>query len=564
MTRTLKIWCGALALGCVLFGCAQAEPEVQPQTIVQEQTAAEEALPEPVYETHEPYMSAENGFFEPEKPLTRAQAAQMVCTLAGLKEADAPDIFYADVAPENWYYAPVHTAAAYFEEAEKPAEEMTDEATEEADAQDTARYFRPRDTALAYELRDALRRALELSMSREARKKGKNGVSPFESLMTALASTVGTGNIVGVAAALVSGGPGALVWMELAALLGLAAKFAECMLAVKYRRSGQDGTRWGGPMAVMESCLGPLGRPMGKAFALFALLMAFAMGALAQSGALADTCFAAFHLPRWQAGAVASALTLVILLGGIRRIADVSAVLVPVMALVYIGGALAVILGNLSRLPEALAWMLRCAFAPEAALGGVLGTVTRRDAVRWGVARGIFSNEAGLGSAAITAACADTEDPVKQGLISMTGVFFDTTVICSLTGLAVCCSGVLGTMDGAGVPLTGAALTIRAFETVLGSGAGWLIGISLGLFAFTSILGCALQAETVTGYLLGSAAVRPCRILYGAAVWAGAVIPMGTVLQLADLVNVLMALPNLVCLMLLSGEIAAECRKAEL
>ena len=160
MTRTLKIWCGALALGCVLFGCAQAEPEAQPQTIVQEQTAVEEVLPEPVYETHEPYMSAENGFFEPEGYLTRAQAAQMVCTLAGLKEADAPDIFYADVAPENWYYAPVHTAAAYFE---APVEEAAEEAPDEtADAQDAARYFRPRDTALAYELRDALRRALEL------------------------------------------------------------------------------------------------------------------------------------------------------------------------------------------------------------------------------------------------------------------------------------------------------------------------------------------------------------------------------------------------------------------
>ena len=404
-----------------------------------------------------------------------------------------------------------------------------------------------------------LGRALGLSLGREARKKGKNGVSPFGSLMTALASTVGTGNIVGVSAALVSGGPGALVWMELAALLGLATKFAECMLAVKYRRVRQDGTRWGGPMAVMEARLGAPGRWMGKLFAVFALLMAFTMGAMAQSGALADTFAAAFALPRYKVGLAAAVLALIILLGGVRRIADAATVLVPVMALLYIGGGLAVVLGNGNRLPEAMALMVRSALAPEAALGGALGTVTRRSAIRWGVARGVFSNEAGLGSAAITAACADTEDPVRQGLISMTGVFFDTTVICTVTGLAICCSGVLGAADGNGLPLTGAALTLRAFETVLGPLAPWLIGAALGLFAFTSVLGCAVQAETTASYLLGPEAVRPCRVLYGLAVFVGAVIPMATVLQLADLANALMAFPNLVCLLLLSGEIAGEC-----
>ena len=401
-----------------------------------------------------------------------------------------------------------------------------------------------------------LGRALTLSLGREARRKGRGGVSPFGSLMTALASTVGTGNIVGVAAALVSGGPGALVWMELAALLGLAAKFAECMLAVKYRR-------WGGPMAVMETRLGAAGAVLGRFYALFALLMAFAMGAMAQSGALADTFSAAFTLPRWRVGLVTAALALTILLGGIRRIADISTVLVPVMALLYLGGGLAVILGNLRRLPEAVTLMLRCAVAPEAALGGALGIVTRREALRWGVARSVFSNEAGLGSAAITAACADTDEPVKQGLISMTGVFFDTMVICTVTGLAICCSGTLGAADGNGRPLTGAALTLRAFETVLGPLAPWLIGVALGLFAFTSVLGCAVQAETTASYLLGPEAVRPCRVLYGLAVFAGAVIPMATVLQLADLANALMAFPNLVCLLLLSGEIAGECGRKE-
>ena len=406
-----------------------------------------------------------------------------------------------------------------------------------------------------------LGQALALSLGRDARRKGVNGVSPFGSLMTALATTVGTGNIVGVAAALVSGGPGALVWMELAAALGLAVKFAECMLAVKYRRIRSDGTRWGGPMAVMEARLGRPGNPLGKLYAFFALLMAFAMGAMAQSGALADTCAAAFSLSRRQVGVTVAALALTILLGGIRRIADASTLLVPVMALLYIGGGVAVILGNLPRLPDALTLMLRCAFAPEAALGGALGTITRRSAIRWGIARGVFSNEAGLGSAAMTAACADTESPVRQGLISMTGVFFDTTVICTVTGLAICCSGVLGLPDAHGEALTGAALTIRAFGTVLGPWAGWLVSVSLGLFAFTSVLGCAVQAETVISFLLGRAAVRPCQVLYGLAVFFGAVLPMETVLQLADLSNALMALPNLMCLILLSGEIAADCRK---
>ena len=238
-------------------------------------------------------------------------------------------------------------------------------------------------------------------------------------------------------------------------------------------------------------------------------------------------------------------------------------VLVPVMALLYLGGGLVVILGNLRRLPEAVTLMLRCAVAPEATLGGALGIVTRREALRWGVARSVFSNEAGLGSAAITAACADTDEPVKQGLISMTGVFFDTMVICTVTGLAICCSGTLGAADGNGHPLTGAALTLRAFETVLGPLAPWLIGVALGLFAFTSVLGCAVQAETTASYLLGPEAVRPCRVLYGLAAFAGAVIPMATVLQLADLANALMAFPNLVCLLLLSGEIAGECRRKD-
>lgn len=403
--------------------------------------------------------------------------------------------------------------------------------------------------------------ALRLSLGREARRKGKSGVSPFGSLMTALATTVGTGNIVGVTAALVSGGPGALVWMELAALPGLATKFAECALAVKHRRTRPDGTRWGGPMLVMEDCLGRFGRPMGRLFACFALLVSLTMGAMAQSAAMADTFSAALGISRLRTALLTALPTLLILLGGIRRVAAVSTLLVPIMAVLYMGGGLAVILGNLSALPGAVSELLRCAFAPSAALGGALGTVSRSAAIRWGVARGVFSNEAGLGSAAFTAAGADTDDPIRQGLIGMTGVFFDTTVICTVTGLAVCCSGTLGMTDGSGQLLTGAALALRAFETVLGPWAGPLLCVSLGLFAFTSVLGCAVQGESAASYLWGPAALRPFRVLYSLAVLPGALLPMGTVLALADLANGLAALPNLLCLLVLSGELAADIQK---
>lgn len=403
--------------------------------------------------------------------------------------------------------------------------------------------------------------ALRLSLGRAARRKGSNGVSAFGSLMTALASTIGTGNIVGVATALVSGGPGALVWMEAAAFLGFATKFAECMLAVKYHRIAPDGTRWGGPMAVMEARMGSWGRLMGRSFAFAALLMSFTMGAMAQSGAMADTFAAAFSVSRWRVGAATALLALVFLLGGIRRVARISTILVPLMAVLYVGGGVAVIWENRAALPGTLLQMLHCAAAPKAILGGALGTVSRRAAIRNGVARGVFSNEAGLGSAAIAAACADTDSPVRQGLISMTGVFFDTTVICTLTGLAICVSGVLGTVDSAGLPLTGAALTLRAFETALGPWSGVLLVVSLGLFAFTSVLGCAVQGEAAISYLSGPRLRRPYHAVYALAVLAGALLPLDTVLQLSDLANACMALPNLVTLLLLSGELSADLRK---
>ena len=332
--------------------------------------------------------------------------------------------------------------------------------------------------------------ALRSALGREARQAGKNGVSPFSALMTALAATIGTGNIVGVATALVAGGPGALVWMEISALFGMALTFSECTLAVKYRRRDRQGGWCGGPMYVMSAALDRPGRWMAAVFSVFAVAASLGIGSMTQANSITGALTAVAEVPVRLVGLVTAGLALVGILGGIRSISKITSVLVPVMAALYMAAGLAVILGNLPRLPAALADIFRCALSPQAAAGGTLGT-----ALRWGVARGVFSNEAGLGSAAIAAASAETDSPVRQGYIGMTGVFFDTIVICTVTGLAICCSGVLGAADAAGAAVDGAALTILAFQTVLGPWGAWFISISIMLFAFSTILGWEYQGE---------------------------------------------------------------------
>lgn len=395
--------------------------------------------------------------------------------------------------------------------------------------------------------------ALRLLTGPQARETSRSGISPLSALMTALASTIGTGNIVGVATALTAGGPGALVWMEISALFGLTTKFAECMLAVKFRRPGEAS---GGPMVVMARAIRPraAGRALGGVFAFFTVLASFGIGDMTQSNSIATALSAAFGTPVHAAGLAVAALSLLVTLGGIRRISRVSSVLVPVMAGGYLLVGLAVIAGNWRRLPRALLAMLACALSPRAFAGGAAGA-----AVRYGVSRGVFSNEAGMGSAAITAAAAGGGRPAFHGYVNMTGTFFDTMIVCTITGLAICCSGVLGTPDPlTGRPLDGAALTIAAFETVLGPAAGALIALGIVLFAFSSILGWAYQGETALRYLTGGRAVPLYRLLFTLGAYAGAVGRLETVFSLSDLCNGLMALPNLVCLLLLSGTVARE------
>lgn len=400
--------------------------------------------------------------------------------------------------------------------------------------------------------------ALRSALGREARQAGRDGVSPFSALMTALAASIGTGNIVGVATALVAGGPGALVWMELSALFGMATIFSESLLAVRHRQRDRQGQWVGGPMYVLEVAFGRrTGGILGTVFALFAVGASLGIGSMTQSNSIAGALESSFGLPVWGVGAVTAALALVIILGGIRSISKVAAVLVPVMGAVYLAAGLAVIGGNLGNLSGSITEIFRCSFSPRAAVGGTAGWLV---AARWGVARGVFSNEAGLGSAGIAASAVDNADPVRQGYISMTGAFFDTVVICTVTGLAICCSGVLGTVDGAGLPVDGAALTILAFQTVLGSWGARFVSLSIVLFAFATIVGWEYQGEVTFTYLSRGRGRLLYRVAYALAAFLGAGLELGTVFAFADICNALMCGPNLLCLAAMSGEVCRAIR----
>ena len=294
--------------------------------------------------------------------------------------------------------------------------------------------------------------ALRSVLSKEARKKkGEGDVSPFSALTTALAATIGTGNIVGVATAMVSGGPGALVWMWISAAFGLTSKFSECMLAIKYREVNEQGEMSGGPMYTMKKAFKykGIGAVLGWLFALFAVLASFGIGNLTQANSISSALNTTFHIPMWVTGAAITVLALFIILGGIKSISKVSQVVVPLMAVFYIIAGIIIILGNLSNVPSGLVMIFKMAFSVKAVGGGLCGSIvaSMMQALRFGVARGVFSNEAGMGSAAITAAAATTDDPVRQGYINMTGTFWDTIVVCTITGLCIASSGVLGNTE---------------------------------------------------------------------------------------------------------------------
>jgi AGCS family alanine or glycine:cation symporter len=374
--------------------------------------------------------------------------------------------------------------------------------------------------------------------------------------MTALAATVGTGNIVGVATAIALGGPGALFWMWMTGLVGMATKFSEALLSVKYRTTDSRGQQAGGPMYYLANGIRwkPLGRALGWLFALFAAIAAFGIGNMVQSNSVAAGLRDAFGLPVWITGLVMAVGAGAVILGGIRSIGRFTSVFVPVMIVIYMLGSGVILVLHFDRLPEAFRLIFSGAFQGTAAMGGFAGAAVRQ-AMRFGVARGIFSNESGLGSAGIAAAAAQTREPVRQALVSMTQTFIDTLVVCSFTGLVILCTGAWE--SGA----NGAALTQLAFTQGLGHDLGsWLVASGLAMFAFSTVLGWSYYGERSIVYLLGEQAILPYRLLFVVAVFVGSVRSLEFVWNFSDLMNGLMAVPNLVGLLLLSGVIVREVR----
>ena len=496
--------------------------------------------------------------------------------------------------------------------------------------------------------------ALKSTLSKEARttKRGPGDVSPFSALTTALAATIGTGNIVGVATAMVAGGPGALVWMWISAYFGLTSKFSECMLAIKYREVNQKGEMSGGPMYTMKKGFKhkKLGAVIGMLFAVFAVIASFGIGNMTQANSIAESLHDTFNFNTTIVGVILTILSLVIIVGGIKSISKVSSVVVPFMAIFYVVAGLIVIIMNIQNLPAGIAMIFKMAFSFEAVGGGLCGAITAAmmNAMRYGVARGVFSNEAGMGSAAITAAAATTDDPVRQGYINMTGTFWDTIVVCTITGLCIASSGVLGMtqpgavgtykgnensiiveakdsdgnsenaeytykLQGSNLKLTyvdskketqsvdliykdknktpdsiegkwndasgdeyvfengsykhnmvvkGAALTIAAFQSALGKVGGWLVTIGIALFAFSTILGWEYHGEKAFEYIFNTHKYNMVyRIIFSLVVFVGATTALDVVWNFSDIANALMAIPNLICLLAMSGVVAKEVER---
>ena len=496
--------------------------------------------------------------------------------------------------------------------------------------------------------------ALKSTLSKEARttSRGEGDVSPFSALTTALAATIGTGNIVGVATAMVAGGPGALVWMWISACFGLTSKFSECMLAIKYREVNEKGEMSGGPMYTMKKGFKnkKLGAFLGMLFAVFAVIASFGIGNMTQANSIAESVHDTFGVSTTIVGVILTILALVIIVGGIKTISKVSSVVVPFMAIFYVIAGLIVIILNIQNVPAGVAMIFKMAFSFNAVGGGLCGAITAAmmNAMRYGVARGVFSNEAGMGSAAITAATATTDDPVRQGYINMTGTFWDTIVVCTITGLCIASSGVLGMTDTTikgtydvesnniavvahdndkkdanvnyayelknsnlilkyvddnnkenTIELTysekdkqpsvidgtwndaagneyifeggkyeykevvkGAALTIAAFSSVLGKLGGYLVTIGIVLFAFSTILGWEYHGEKAFEYIFNTHKFNMVyRIVFSLVVFVGATTALDVVWNFSDIANALMAIPNLICLLALSGVIAKEVER---
>ncbi|QHS24235.1 alanine:cation symporter family protein [Virgibacillus sp. MSP4-1] len=392
--------------------------------------------------------------------------------------------------------------------------------------------------------------ALKLVFSKQD-KKSEGDITHYQALTTALAATIGTGNIAGVATAVVAGGPGAVFWMWITALVGMATKYAEALLAVKYRTKNEQGLMAGGPMYYLEKGLNnKTGRALGVAFAVFASLAAFGIGNMTQSNTAALSLEDTFNVPPFVTGIIFTVLAGLVIVGGIKVIGKVTAFFVPIMAAFYITGGLILIVMNFDLVGQAFGLIFSEAFSLEAGFGGLLGA-----AIRYGVARGLFSNEAGLGSAPIAAAAAKTDYPARQALVSMTQVFIDTIVVCTITGLTIVMAGQYdGGMDSS-------VLTSASFAQFLGDTGMYIVTLGVLFFTFSTILGWSYYGERAIGYLTGEGGVRIYRYVFVVFIFIGSITTVDVVFKFSDVMNGLMAFPNLVGLLALSGVVVAETNR---
>lgn len=390
-----------------------------------------------------------------------------------------------------------------------------------------------------------------------SRKDAQGDISHFEALMTSLAGAIGTGSIVGVATAVAIGGPGALFWMWVTALVGMATKYAESLLAVKYRQIDKRGEMIGGPMEYIEIGLG--WKWMAVVFAIFGSIAAIGTGNLVQVNSIVGAIDAVFIFDPWISGAIVAVLAGLVIIGGVKSIGHTAAVLVPFMALFYFTAGCIILVLNYDQIPAAFETIFVTAFSGQAAAGGFMGA-TMMMAIQIGVARSIFSNEAGLGISSIAAAAAKTDLPARQALVNMTGALLSTGIVCTITGLVIVVSGLLGTNGADGKLLNGAALAINAFQISLIGGA-YVVTIGQVLFAFTTIIAWAYYGEKCCEYIFGEKSVIPYRILYILAIIPGAALKMETVWLVADIANALMVIPNLIALIMLSKDIVFETKR---
>lgn len=399
--------------------------------------------------------------------------------------------------------------------------------------------------------------ALKLVLGSKKAKEGKGDVSHFESLMTALAASIGIGNIAGVATAITVGGLGALFWMWVTALIGMAIKYAEAILAVKYRVVDSRGEMCGGPMYFIEAGLG--WKWLASAFAIFGAFATFGGGNMLQANSVSDVMGSMFGIDRWWTGIILASLIGVTLIWGIKSIAKVASLLVPFMAIFYISGASLILFKHYDRIPHALYTIVTSAFTGQAAFGGFLGSSLLL-ALRVGVSRGLMTSEAGLGTASIAAAAARTDLPGRQALVSMTGSFLATIVLCSATGLVLAVTNVFGSMTPDGRVLNGASMTVAAFNSVFPWG-GYIVTIGLILFAFTTLLGWAYYGEKCIEYIFGTRSIPFYRALFTLIIIPGAVLELDIVWKISDICNGLMAFPNLIALCALSSVVVKETRE---